>query len=137
MMIQFKLSLAEWDNANRTNKFTSGRKHCMESGVWIGKRPIGYNKVGKSINTEYTINETVKLIRKAFKEEIPNTTKIIIAQRVASIMDADKIVVMDGGKIVGVGTHTDLYATNEIYREVYDTQNKSVDDEEKLNKEEK
>ncbi|MBO5713110.1 MAG: ABC transporter ATP-binding protein [Clostridia bacterium] len=86
-------------------------------------------------STSAVDTKTDALIRKAFKEEIPNTTKIIIAQRVASVMDADKIVVMDGGKIVGLGTHAELYATNEIYREVYDTQNKSADDEEKFNKE--
>ena len=42
--MQFKLSLAQWDNTNRNNKFMSGRKHCMESGVWISKAPLGYNK---------------------------------------------------------------------------------------------
>ena len=85
MMMQFKLSLAQWDNTNRTNKFTSGRKHCMESGVWIGKRPIGYNKVGKSINTEYTINETGKLIRKAFKWKLQGVDNFRILDRLSSM----------------------------------------------------
>ncbi len=58
-------------------------------------------------------------IRKAFREEIPDTTKIIIAQRISSIMDADRIIVMDDGKINGVGTHQQLLENNEIYREVY------------------
>ena len=58
-------------------------------------------------------------IRKAFKEEIPDTTKIIIAQRVSSIMDADRIIVLDDGKINGIGTHNELLKNNEIYREVY------------------
>ncbi|MCR5836022.1 MAG: ABC transporter ATP-binding protein/permease [Lachnospiraceae bacterium] len=63
-------------------------------------------------------------IRKAFREEIPNTTKIIIAQRVSSVMDADKIVVMEDGEINGVGTHEELLESNEIYREVYESQTK-------------
>ncbi len=58
-------------------------------------------------------------IRKAFKEEIPDTTKIIIAQRISSIMDADRIIVLDDGKINGIGTHNELLENNEIYREVY------------------
>lgn len=58
-------------------------------------------------------------IRKAFREEIPDTTKIIIAQRISSIMDADRIIVLDDGKINGIGTHEELLENNEIYREVY------------------
>ncbi len=68
--------------------------------------------------------KTDKLIRNAFKEKIPNTTKIIIAQRVASIEDADKIVVMNNGIIDAVGKHEDLIKTNNIYKEVYDSQMK-------------
>ena len=63
-------------------------------------------------------------IRKAFKEEIPGTTKIIIAQRVASVEDADMIIVLDGGRVNGCGTHAELMANNEIYREVYESQKK-------------
>ena len=61
-------------------------------------------------------------IRKAFKEEIPGTTKLIIAQRVASIQEADLIVVLDGGRIVATGNHESLLQTSEIYREVYESQ---------------
>ncbi len=63
-------------------------------------------------------------IRKAFREEIPDTTKIIIAQRVTSLMDADFILVLNEGKVDGIGTHEELLQTNEIYREVYESQQK-------------
>ena len=85
MMMQFKLSLAQWDNTNRTNKFVSGRKHCMESGVWCGKRPMGYNKDGKSINAQFTINETGKLIRKAFKWKLQGVDNFRIMDRLSAM----------------------------------------------------
>lgn len=69
-------------------------------------------------------------IRKAFREYIPETTKIIIAQRTASVEDADRIIVMDGGSINGIGTHKQLLAENAIYREVYYSQNKAGDQSE-------
>ena len=66
-------------------------------------------------------------IRKAFKESLPDTTKLIIAQRISSVQDADLIVVLDGGKINGLGTHEELVKTNDIYREVYEAQTKDGD----------
>ena len=73
-------------------------------------------------STSAVDTRTDALIRKAFKEEIPHTTKLIIAQRVASVQDADLILVLEGGKIAAAGTHTELLNSSEIYREVYDSQ---------------
>ena len=61
-------------------------------------------------------------IRKAFLTEIPETTKLIIAQRISSVQDADRIIVMENGKVNGFGSHEELLKTNEIYREVYESQ---------------
>ena len=67
-------------------------------------------------------------IRKAFREKLSETTTIIIAQRISSVMDADRIIVMDGGKITDIGTHDELMQSSEIYREVYDSQQKGADE---------
>ena len=75
-------------------------------------------------STSAVDTKTDALIRKAFREEIPDTTKIIIAQRISSVMDADQIIVMDNGRINACGTHKELMASNEIYREVYESQQK-------------
>ena len=80
-------------------------------------------------STSAVDTKTDALIRKAFREEIPNTTKIIIAQRVSSIEDADKIIVLNEGKIDGIGTSEELLKTNEIYKEVYESQKKGDDEE--------
>lgn len=73
-------------------------------------------------STSAVDTRTDALIRQAFREEIPDTTKIIIAQRISSVEDADVIIVMDGGEINGIGTSQELLKTNEIYREVYESQ---------------
>ncbi len=81
-------------------------------------------------STSAVDTKTDALIRKAFKEYIPNTTKIIIAQRVASVEDADKIIIMDGGTIAAFGTHQELLNTNPIYQELYKSQKKVGDENE-------
>lgn len=75
-------------------------------------------------STSAVDTKTDALIRKAFSSYIPETTKIIIAQRISSVEDADRIIVMDGGKIDAIGTHAELLKTNKIYREVYESQQK-------------
>ena len=74
--------------------------------------------------TQPVDTKTDAMIRKAFREEIPDTTKIIIAQRISSVEDADHIIVMDQGKINGYGTHEELLKNNEIYKEIYASQTK-------------
>ena len=78
-------------------------------------------------STSAVDTHTDAMIRKAFREEIPGTTKLIIAQRISSVQDADRIIVLDGGKVNGFGTHEELLATNKIYREVYESQMKGGD----------
>ena len=81
-------------------------------------------------STSAVDTRTDALIRKAFREYIPETTKIIIAQRISSVQDADRIIVMDGGRIDAVGTHEELLKSNKIYQEVYDSQQKGGGDDE-------
>ena len=81
-------------------------------------------------STSAVDTKTDALIRKAFREEIPNTTKIIIAQRVSSIEDADLIIVLENGEISGIGTSEELLKTNAIYREVYESKVKGGEDHE-------
>lgn len=81
-------------------------------------------------STSAVDTRTDALIRKAFKDEIPDTTKIIIAQRISSVQDADKIIVLDDGKIASIGTHDELLENSSIYREVYESQVKGGEDNE-------
>ena len=79
-------------------------------------------------STSAVDTRTDALIRKGFREFIPETTKIIIAQRVASVQDADRIIVMSGGRIADIGTHDELMKTSQVYRETYETQNRAGGD---------
>ncbi|MGL6201364.1 MAG: ABC transporter ATP-binding protein [Lachnospiraceae bacterium] len=81
-------------------------------------------------STSAVDTKTDALIRKSFKEEIPDTTKIIIAQRIMSVQDADLIIVMDEGQISATGTHDELMETSEIYKSIYESQQKGGNDNE-------
>ena len=75
-------------------------------------------------STSAVDTKTDAQIRQAFREEIPGTTKLIIAQRVSSVQDADTIIILDNGQVSAVGSHDELMETSEIYREVYESQQK-------------
>ena len=74
--------------------------------------------------------KTDAMIRSAFESEIPDTTKFIIAQRISSVENADKIIVLEDGEVRAVGTHEELLVTSDIYREVYESQTKGGKDDE-------
>ena len=79
-------------------------------------------------STSAVDTRTDALIRQGFREFIPETTKIIIAQRVASVQDADRIILMEGGRISAIGNHDELMASNDVYREIYTSQNRAGGD---------
>ena len=97
---------------------------CIARAILKGPKILILDDSTSAVDTK-----TDALIRKAFRKKIPNTTKIIIAQRVSSIEDADKIIVLNEGKIDGIGTSEELLKTNEIYREVYESQMKGGDED--------
>ncbi len=85
LMAGVKLCMAQWDNENRTDKFVAGRKHCFESGVWCGKRPLGYDKEGKSLGAKYTINSTGRLLRKAFIWKLEGLNNFQILDKLSAL----------------------------------------------------
>jgi len=103
------------------NKLSGGQKQrlCIARALLKNPKILILDDSTSAVDTK-----TDELIRQALKNDIPDTTKIIIAQRVASVKDADKIIVLNDGKINAIGTHDELLETSEIYREVYDSQNK-------------
>lgn len=140
-----------WGNENATDEELRHACHLAQADTFIDSFPDGYNthieQGGTNVSggqkqrlciarallknpkililddsTSAVDTKTDALIRKGFKEFIPGTTKIIIAQRISSIEDADKIIIMDGGKINAIGTHEELLKSNVIYQEVYYSQ---------------
>ena len=109
------------------NKLSGGQKQrlCIARALLKKPKILILDDSTSAVDTK-----TDALIRKAFREEIPNTTKIIIAQRVSSIEDADQIIVLENGAISGIGTSEELLKTNDIYREVYESQVKGGEDHE-------
>lgn len=81
-------------------------------------------------STSAVDTKTDALIRKGLRSYLPETTKLIIAQRISSVEDADRIIVMDGGRIDAIGTHEELLRTNKIYQEVYESQRKGGEQDE-------
>lgn len=148
-----------WGNENATDKEVQNVCKLAQADGFVREFPDGYNtqivQGGNNVSggqkqrlciarallkkpkililddsTSAVDTKTDALIRKAFREEIPNTTKIIIAQRVSSIEDADLIIVLENGEISGIGTSEELLKTNAIYREVYESQVKGGEDHE-------
>ena len=104
--------------------FSGGQKQrlCIARALLKNPKIIILDDSTSAVDTK-----TDEGIRKSFREEIPSVTKIIIAQRISSVMYADKIIVLDEGKICGIGTHDELMENNAIYREVYSSQIKEDD----------
>ena len=101
------------------NNVSGGQKQrlCIARALLKKPKVIIFDDSTSAVDTK-----TDALIRESLKKHAPETTKIIIAQRITSVCDADKIIVMDEGKIVGSGNHGQLIETNEIYREIYESQ---------------
>ncbi len=106
------------------NNFSGGQKQrlCIARALLKKPKVLILDDSTSAVDTK-----TDALIRKGFKEFIPETTKIIIAQRISSVQDADQIFVLDGGKIIAHGTHAELMESSPEYRETYDSQNRKED----------
>ena len=124
---------AIWDELkDRLNKSALGLSGGQQQRLCIARALLKKPKILiLDDSTSAVDTKTDAQIRKALLEYIPETTKIIIAQRISSVQDADRILVMDGGTICNIGTHEELLKTSEIYREVYTSQNKGGDSDEK------
>ena len=147
-----------WGNENATDDEIIEACKLAQADDFIQKMPLGYDTYieqgGSNVSggqkqrlciarallkkpkvlilddsTSAVDTKTDALIRGALKEYIPDTTKIIIAQRIASVQDADKIIILDDGKIAAMGTHEELMATSDIYREVYESQKGGMSDD--------
>ena len=123
-------SAAIWDEVkDRLKKSALGMSGGQQQRLCIARALLKNPKILiLDDSTSAVDTRTDYLIRKAFREDIPDITKLIISQRISSIEDADRIVVLDDGKINGIGTHAELLKTNEIYQEVYRTQVKGGDE---------
>ena len=117
----------QYDDCSGRNNVSGGQKQrlCIARALLKKPKILILDDSTSAVDTK-----TDAMIRKAFREEIPDTTKIIIAQRVSSVEDADLIIVMDDGKINGIGTSEELLKTNTIYREVYESQVKGGEEDE-------
>ena len=115
----------EKDIETKVNQLSGGQKQriAIARMLVLNKPIIIFDDSTSAVDTK-----TDALIRKAFKEEIPNTTKIIIAQRINSVIDADKIIVLDEGRVVGCGTHKTLLAECKEYGEIYYSQKDKEDE---------
>ena len=145
-----------WGNKEATEEECSHACELAQAHEFIGKMPEGYHTYieqgGTNVSggqkqrlciarallkkpkililddsTSAVDTKTDSLIRKAFAEEIPDTTKLIIAQRISSVQESDRIIVMEQGQVMGFGTHEELMKDNEIYRDIYELQQKGAD----------